>query len=110
MPEIRNEFPTDDELREYLLASFPALGNDFSYQVPEYVTRNSRYAAELLLLPSVGFGEFWHRAAQAVFRSLQRLNELPRDDSFWNNTNRRPTLFKLHDYCALMKWITRGGS
>jgi hypothetical protein len=108
MPEIRNEIPTDDELREYLLASFPSLGDDFSYLVPECIIRYSPAAAEFLLLPSLGFGEFWHRAAQAVFRSLQRLNELPRDDPFWQNTNRRPTLFKLHDHCArLLRQDTR---
>jgi hypothetical protein len=29
---------------------------------------------------------------------LQRLNALPSDDPFWNDTNGKPTLFKLHHY------------
>jgi hypothetical protein len=34
--------------------------------------------------------------------SMLRLNSLPRTDVFWHNTNLRPTVFKLWEFCYLV--------
>ena len=34
--------------------------------------------------------------------SMRRLNSLPRTDPFWHNTNLRPTMFKLWEFCSLV--------
>jgi hypothetical protein len=40
---------------------------------------------------------FAGRLREAIFVGLSRLDALPRDDPFWNGTNRRPTLHKISD-------------
>lgn len=36
---------------------------------------------------------------QAIIDGFRRLDALPREHSFWDQTNRRPTLGKLHEFC-----------
>ncbi len=43
---------------------------------------------------------FTRRIRSAVCCGLRRLDCLPRDDPFWEGTNRRPTFFKLPRFCA----------
>jgi len=95
MPEIRSEIPTNEELRQYLLASFPTVAEDFTFRCPDSL----RDHEEFLALAALGFNDFWQQASAAIFRSLQRLNGLPRDDTFWHNSNHRPTIFKLKCFC-----------
>ena len=45
---------------------------------------------------------FCAKASASIFECLCQLNHLPRTDPFWTNTNRRPTLYKLNDYCRLV--------
>jgi hypothetical protein len=42
---------------------------------------------------------FAHRAFDAIFTALTTLNGLPRNDPFWHNTNSRPTIYKLGEFC-----------
>jgi hypothetical protein len=43
---------------------------------------------------------FSGRIRAAIYDGFRRLDSLPRDDPFWQGTNRRPTLSKLPDFCA----------
>jgi hypothetical protein len=47
----------------------------------------------------MGCNKLLEKAGESILSSLRRLNELPRTDPFWENTNRRPTVYKLHDFC-----------
>src|SRR5215212_8070613 len=40
---------------------------------------------------------FAGRLREAIFVGFSRLDALPRDDPFWENTNRRPTRSKIRD-------------
>ncbi len=42
---------------------------------------------------------FCVRARQSMLESLRRLNAVPRSDPLWTNTNLRPSVHKLSDYC-----------
>ncbi len=43
---------------------------------------------------------FIRRIRSAVYDGFRRLDNLPRDDPFWEGTNRRPTFYKLPRFCA----------
>jgi hypothetical protein len=45
---------------------------------------------------------FASRLREGIFGGLSRLDALPRDDSFWNGTNRRPTLNKIRHLALQM--------
>lgn len=101
MPEIKTEVPADSELRQYLLECFPFISDEFTFIPPgpwEGYADADRFS-DFRLLESIGFNSFFQRAVTAVFQCLQRLNQLPRDDPFWHNTNRRPTVPKLWGFC-----------
>jgi hypothetical protein len=101
VPEIRNEVPSTQELAVYLdeslktsafslLADFPGHQRNYHPDVIEAL-------AYLSLSPQCS--EFLATFKNALFQSLQRLNQLPRTDRFWHDTNFRPTIFKLAEFC-----------
>ena len=44
--------------------------------------------------------DFIRRIRQAILDGFRRLDALPRDDPFWEGTNRRPTLVKFPRFCT----------
>jgi hypothetical protein len=100
MPELQSEVPTDDELRRYLEASLNRSGISLLSGLPENQTHYHPEVVESLafLSSSPVCARFVDSAANTLLTSLQRLNRVPRDDSFWERTNRRPTIFKLTDF------------
>lgn len=49
---------------------------------------------------NLGVGrDFVASMAIHCIQAFTRLDALPRDDPFWNGTNRRPTQYKLYDFC-----------
>lgn len=93
MPEIKNEIPSDEELYHYFLEHYSWAMNpdDKVWEIPEL--------GEAFRL---GCNEWLKRATGSIFDSMRRLNRLPREHSFWNGTNKRPTVYKLPDFCKLL--------
>lgn len=104
MPEIRNEVPSDDELREYFELS--AKENLLHLLVAEESTCaaviGARHAAAATTVRTIAGDEFYRRAYYSVLANLRRLNQLPRTHPFWTNTNLRPTYPKLAEYCEML--------
>ena len=92
MPELKNEIPTDSELREYFLEDYA-----FTVEGEMYAPPN-RGVPEL----TAGCNRLIKKAGEAIFASLQRLNRLERTDQFWRDTNRRPTVYKLRGFCDVL--------
>lgn len=86
MPELKNEIPTDQELYRYFMESCPRL--------LEPRTEDDVLSEALRL----GCDRLLRRVGECIFESLQRLNTLSRTDPFWQNTNKRPTIFKLSEF------------
>jgi hypothetical protein len=82
MSKLEHENPTDEALYRYLMENMGLL--------------NAGYASEY-----PGCEYFCYKGIESIFESLRRLNRLPRNDPFWTNSNRRPTLPKLNDFCRL---------
>lgn len=101
MPEIRNEVPSEDELREYF--DLCLARTTLPWLRPPTKALHNPYpdemVAALAFLRPLGADRFYELATAALFRSLLRLNHLPRTDPFWHNTNKRPTWFKLTEFC-----------
>ncbi len=98
MSELKNEIPTDSELREYFLEHFASTveGEMFApliHGVPEL---------------TAGCNRLIKKAGESIFASLQRLNQLERTDPFWHDTNRRPTVYKLSQFCDVVLKETPG--
>jgi len=92
MPELKNETPTDSELREYFLEHFSSTVEGEMYAPP------NRGVPEL----TAGCNRLIKKAGESIFASLQRLNQLERTDPFWRGTNRRPTVYKLIEFCDVV--------
>jgi hypothetical protein len=43
--------------------------------------------------------DFLHTLIERFVEGFRRLDGLPRDDPFWQGSNRRPTRYKMGDYC-----------
>jgi hypothetical protein len=101
VPEIKNEVPSDQELAAYLDESLE--GSSFSLLIhyPENQRQYHPEVAEALCYLSSfqQSSELLATFRNSLFQSLLRLNHLPRTDPFWNNTNLRPTLSKLTEFC-----------
>jgi len=52
----------------------------------------------LSYLSAIG-STFLTAMTNTVFQASKRLNQLPRDDPFWRNTNLRPMIYKLPEHC-----------
>ena len=83
MIKLDNEIPTEEELHDYLIDNLGLLSSGYASEYP-------------------GCETFCKKAIGTILESLNRLNQLPRIDPFWTNTNRRPTIHKLDDYCNLL--------
>lgn len=72
-----------------MLSTYPTKGNSYH---PEVVEGLAYLWAHPLRKA------FLERSFASLLDALRRLNGLPRDDPFWRNTNRRPTVFKLAEF------------
>jgi hypothetical protein len=99
--EIRNEIPSDQELADYLDES---LNSSSISLLTDYRSPQARLHTELVealdyLSSRPISSEFLSDLKNALFLSLQRLNQLPRTNPFWRNSNLRPTIFKVGEFC-----------
>jgi hypothetical protein len=103
MPELKHEVPSESELRAYLQEHF-ARSVFACFQMPaEQLARSfsGDVARSFEALARMDGLQFAHLAFNAVMDGLTRMNSLPRDHPFWQNTNRRPTIYKLSEFCHL---------
>ncbi len=86
MPELSCENPSREELQSYLNEHWEDTKKGLEY------FRN-------------GFGvDFKNLAGKfydSILNSLYRLNDFPRENKFWHNTNNKPTIYKLDEFCQL---------
>jgi len=112
MPEIANEIPTHDELQAYWQQHWVRSALR-SFEIPPeelmrwYIPEVARAFQSLIRMDGREFARF---AYQAILTGLERLNQLPRSHPFWRNTNRRPTIYKLGEFCRLELAIAPGDS
>ena len=88
MPELKNEIPTEQELYHYFMEHWSPLTEPVVQVEGDNLSEAYRLGCDRLL----------RRVGECIFESLQRLNQLPRTDLFWRNTNKRPTIFKLSEF------------
>jgi hypothetical protein len=100
MEDRLSETPSDEELREYLMANVRMSAIAWFLQDSEFSEANLEpaYVASLRAYPAVGGGAFLQRVVDTLHEALKRLNDVPRDDPFWATRNKRPTLHKLRDF------------
>lgn len=102
MPEITREIPSEQELLAYrdawldgssisILTLGPKCANQFHQEIREAIS----YLSSLRCCPN-----FVALVKDVLLESLKRLNQLPRTNPFWKNTNLRPTIPKLGSYCS----------
>ena len=91
MPELLHEIPSDQELQAYCDEHFQ--------KSVLFLTRGSLPGAAIASLGALGCDEFGRFAMSSIFKSLRRLNQLPRTDPLWANTNNRPTIYKVSEFC-----------
>ena len=97
--ELEHEIPSANELLDYVLCKLE--DSPFVGLIPELPLSPDReqWSGELFAFAEVGGTSFGRLAVDTLLRAHERLNALPRSDSFWENTNRRPTQFKITDFC-----------
>jgi hypothetical protein len=102
VPEIISEIPSEQEPLTYrdawldsssicILTLDPKRPNLFHQEIREAIS----YLSSLRCCP-----DFVAIVKSVLLESLKRLNQLPRTDPFWKNTNLRPTTPKLSSYCS----------
>ena len=101
MPELQHEVPSDQELQTYCDEHF--------VQSVFYLIREPRSKLEKIYPPDIvtaieslsalGCEAFCKFAMTCIFESLRRLNRQPRTDPIWANTNNRPTIYKVSEFC-----------
>jgi hypothetical protein len=97
-----SEMIVDSEPSEALL-QFRSAVEDERHQPDPYVLRVLAHRLEAFKRESarIGFSEQFIQSMQEYFReAVRRLDALPRDDPYWDRTNRRPTQLKLPSFCA----------
>ena len=101
MPEIKNEVPSDRELAAYLDESLKRSSFSLLIDYPESLKPFGPEFVEAMsyLWSYQHSAEFLATFKNSIFQSLQRLNQLPRTDPFWHNTNLRPTVPKVAEFC-----------
>jgi hypothetical protein len=86
MPELCSEHPSREELQSYF-------------------NEHWRNTKEVIVFFRDEFGidseKLYARLYDSILNSLYRLNDFPREDKFWHNTNVKPTIFKLNEFCWL---------
>jgi hypothetical protein len=92
MPELAHEYPTSEELQAYLHEHLDrSMFSDWSKATDGAAVSIVRQNGQV----------FSARAYEALLTGLSRLNELPRTNPFWRNTNNRPTIYKLGEFCQM---------
>jgi hypothetical protein len=103
MPELINEIPTNEELFIYLMEHIGKniFGFSFINQFPDEKDKRYKEFYRDFTVPfhKLGFSKYFKIVAEHIFDGLKMLNEFPRTDSFWGNTNNRPTIYKLPSFC-----------
>ncbi len=89
--ELKNERPSEQELRRYFVESCRLLSE---------VELPARYDTPYIREAFFKFGcrEYLNKIGDVIWEALNRLNELDRQDTFWLNTNRRPTVMKIFEF------------
>jgi len=86
MPELSCEHPSREELQSYLNEHWQKTIGEINFFRDEFDFDCSRT---------------YEKFYDSILKSLIRLNEFPREDKFWTNTNKKPTIFKLNEFCEL---------
>ena len=92
--------PTDEELREYLLAIVKMSPIAWNFAGSEFNQEHldADFVRSLRAFAGFGEGAFVARVFDSLLDALRRLNALPRDDPFWEGRTKAPTIYKLRDY------------
>ena len=95
-----SEAPSDEELRGYLMENLRMSAIAWHFPDSQFSEAHlaPTYVASLHAYPRVGGGLFLERIVSTLFAALKRLNDVPRNDEFWDERNKRPTLHKLRDF------------
>src|SRR5579859_4401015 len=103
MPELAHETPSQDELNAYLREHLARSMVAPFGMMPEQLSRSfpTGVAQAFISLRRLDGREFAERAFNAIFAGLNRMNSVPRNHPFWQNTNRRPTIYKLAEFCSV---------
>jgi hypothetical protein len=86
MPELSCENPSRSELQNYLNEHWRETEKVIQYFADEF---------------GVDCRNLYAKLYDSILNSLYRLNEFPREDKFWFNTNNKPTIYKLTEFCRL---------
>ena len=100
MTERLSEAPSEEELREYLLANVRMSAVAWGVRDSEFDESrlDPEYVESLRAVLGLGADRFIDRVVEALLDGLLRLNALSRDDPFWAGRTRSPTLHKLRDF------------
>src|ERR1700683_3027578 len=101
MPELLHEVPSDEELTAYCDQH---LADSIFSLIRESRSKLEKiYPVDILLaieaLRALGCEQFCQLAMMSIRESHRRLNGLSRTDTLWANTNKRPTIYKVGDFC-----------
>jgi hypothetical protein len=91
----------EDGALEELLGFYSAV-DEPRHQPDPVVLRQIGEAMRVFLTEGSQLGanvDFSRKMCGLVVEALRQLDALPRGDAFWAGTNRRPTQYKLGDYC-----------
>jgi len=95
MPELKNIIPTDEELYAYYREHRP--------DPVEKWNRDLEDCEDILeALHRFGCLEFLCKIDSIVWDGLKWMNTLDRSHPFWNDTNHRPTIYKLFNFARMI--------
>jgi hypothetical protein len=105
MPELAHETPSEGELKTYLEEHLKSSMLAPFGMTPEQLFKSFTpdLAQAFASLNELDGGLFAQRAIEAIFTGLKMVNGLPRNDPFWQGTNRRPTIYKLAEFCGIKR-------
>lgn len=85
MPELSCKHPSHDELQSYLSEHWETTKLVNYYRNDFGIDCQKLYA----------------KLYDSILSSLYRLNDFSREDKFWRNTNEKPTIYKLNEFCRI---------
>lgn len=86
MPELSSEKPSCEELQSYLNEHLRETRKMFDHYHEKF---------------GVDFQKLYKKTYDSILKSLYCLNDFSREDKFWHNTNKKPTIFKLDEFRKL---------
>lgn len=86
MPELSSEHPLHEELQSYLNEHWESTREGIDYLRNEF---------------GIDCENLFAKFYDSILNSLYRLNDFPRENQFWQNTNNKPTIYKLDEFCQL---------